>query len=70
MENFEGITRELVASGGLFQLREGEDAGKVMTDLLRDGERRARMEAAGRAVLSRHDGAAARAADWVLDGIR
>ena len=70
MENFEGITRELVASGGLFQLREGEDAGKVMTDLLRDGERRARMVAAGRAVLSRHDGAAARAADWVLDGIR
>jgi hypothetical protein len=42
----------------------------VMTDLLRDGERRARMVAAGRAVLSRHDGAAARAADWVLDGIR
>lgn len=69
MQNFDGITRELLMSGGLVQLREGEDASVVIRDLLGDAERRNRMVAAGRAVLSRHDGAALRAARWVVEGM-
>ncbi len=69
MQNFEGITRELVTAGGLVQLRVGEDAVGVIRDLLCDSDRRVRMVGAGRAVLSRHDGSAVRAARSVLDGI-
>jgi 3-deoxy-D-manno-octulosonic-acid transferase len=69
MQNFDGITRELVKAGGMIQLRVGEDAVGVIRDLLCDSGRRARMAEAGRAVLSRHDGASLRAARWVLEGL-
>jgi 3-deoxy-D-manno-octulosonic-acid transferase len=69
MQNFEGITRELVAAGGMVQLRVGEDAVELIRDLLCDSDRRGRMVGAGRAVLSRHDGAALRAARSVLEGM-
>ncbi len=69
MENFDGITREMVRAGGVVQLRVGDDSAALFGGLLCDPERRSRMVEAGRAVLSRHDGASLRAARWVLDGL-
>jgi 3-deoxy-D-manno-octulosonic-acid transferase len=68
MENFTEVTRELVSAGGLLQVACVSAVEEALLGLLLDSARRERMVAAGRSVLARHDGSAARAAGVVLSG--
>ncbi len=54
------------AAGAVFPARDGEDAGRVLLGLLRDGEARRRAGDAASALFTRHSGATARAAEAIL----
>ncbi len=61
MENFEPLVALLLGCGGAIQVRGLSHLAEVLRPLLADSEERSRIAAAGRAALSKHQGAIERA---------
>lgn len=70
MENFAEIVGQLLAAGGAVQVPDAESLGDACAKLLADPAARAELVVRGRAVLAKHHGASARAADAVLAMLR
>lgn len=60
MFNFEEATRLAVAAGAAVQVRDEQELGRVLAELLANPERRSRMGQAGLALMRQHQGAAQR----------
>jgi 3-deoxy-D-manno-octulosonic-acid transferase len=58
--NFEEATRLAVDEGAALQVRDEQELGRIVAELLADGERRSRMGLAGLALMRQHQGAAQR----------
>lgn len=65
MENFAALARDLVSAGGAVMVRNAEELGCEVGNLLGDPERRARMAKRGADALAPHRGATARTAGMV-----
>jgi 3-deoxy-D-manno-octulosonic-acid transferase len=62
MENFATLVKSLVSKKGAIQVRDVDSLELTIIELLRDSEARKRLVESAREVLSRHQGATARAA--------
>ena len=60
MFNFEEATRLAVAAGAAVRVRDEQELGRVLAELLANPERRSRMGQAGLALMRQHQGAAQR----------
>jgi 3-deoxy-D-manno-octulosonic-acid transferase len=65
MENFRGIARALLDAGAAFQVRSADELGIVLGALLADPAACRRAGVAGRALVERERGAAARSAERI-----
>jgi 3-deoxy-D-manno-octulosonic-acid transferase len=68
--NFEEATRQAVEAGAALQVRDERELGRVLTELLTDGERRSRMGQAGLALMRQHQGAAQRIVALLQSALR
>jgi 3-deoxy-D-manno-octulosonic-acid transferase len=60
MFNFEDATQLAISAGAALQVRDEQELGRVLAELLGDGERRNRMGQAGLELMRLHQGAAQR----------
>jgi 3-deoxy-D-manno-octulosonic-acid transferase len=58
--NFDDATRLAIDAGAALQVRDEQGLGRVVAELLADGDRRSRMGQAGLALMRLHQGAAQR----------
>lgn len=58
--NFEEATRLAIGAGAALQVRNEQELGRVVVELLANGEQRSRMGQAGLALMRQHQGAAQR----------
>ena len=65
MENFATLARRLVSNNGAIQIADPDSLEGAIAELLRDADARKRLVQNARAILSEHQGAAARAAALV-----
>jgi 3-deoxy-D-manno-octulosonic-acid transferase len=62
MENFATLAKALVSKKGAIQVHDIDSLERTIAGLLRDSEARERLVQGAREVLSKHEGATARAA--------
>lgn len=69
MQNFAALAHDLLAAKGALQVRDAQELGKEVRDLIGDPQRGARIAENGIAALAAHRGATGRTADLIEDTV-
>ena len=67
MENFADVAREFLSRGAALQVRDAIELEETLAGLMRDGEQRARLGDAARAIVDANRGATRRTLDVVAE---